>query len=44
MTHLHQSQEGTRLFFEKFAKERNFEPLVASNWYQISREQVEEVK
>jgi hypothetical protein len=28
------------LFFEKFAKDRNFDPLVASNWYQISTKQV----
>eukprot|EP00026_Physarum_polycephalum_P004881 Phypoly_transcript_04905.p1 GENE.Phypoly_transcript_04905~~Phypoly_transcript_04905.p1 ORF type:complete len:657 (+),score=93.00 Phypoly_transcript_04905:87-2057(+) len=34
------SDQGIRSFFEKFAKDRNFDPLLASNWYKISRKQV----
>jgi len=35
--------EKSRSFFEQFAKEKNFEPLVASNWYNISRKEVSQV-
>jgi len=42
-TNVHDNQEGVRMYFEKFAKDRHFDPLIASNWYQISRQQVAEV-
>eukprot|EP00026_Physarum_polycephalum_P000389 Phypoly_transcript_00389.p1 GENE.Phypoly_transcript_00389~~Phypoly_transcript_00389.p1 ORF type:complete len:1231 (+),score=194.32 Phypoly_transcript_00389:52-3744(+) len=29
-----------RKFFEEFAQERNFDPLVPANWYQISNEEI----
>jgi hypothetical protein len=32
-----------RLFFEKFAKERNFDPLTPANWYKIKTKHVEMV-
>lgn len=31
-----------RKFFEKFAKEHQFDPLVASSWYSITEEQIME--
>ena len=32
--------KGICLFFEDFAKNRNFDPLIAANWYKIPRKQV----
>ena len=34
------TNKEAQLFFEKFAKDRNFDPLVALNWYHISIKQV----
>lgn len=31
-------------FFVSFARERNFDPLIAENWYYISKEEVAHVK
>lgn len=40
----HWTREGSknlRLFMEKFAKARNFDPLLASSWYSISGKEFE---
>lgn len=28
------------MFFENFAKENNFDPLVPTNWYAVSRDRI----
>ena len=33
-----------RLFFEEFARNNNFDPLVSSNWYQTPRQAITETK
>lgn len=33
-----------RMFFEKYAKSNNFDPLVPENWYNISRQEVLSIK
>ena len=33
-----------RNFFEEFAREKGFDPLVADNWYRLPRDQIVEVK
>eukprot|EP00026_Physarum_polycephalum_P002315 Phypoly_transcript_02321.p1 GENE.Phypoly_transcript_02321~~Phypoly_transcript_02321.p1 ORF type:complete len:804 (+),score=106.81 Phypoly_transcript_02321:71-2482(+) len=35
-----QVRENRRAFFENFAEKRNFDPSVASNWYQVSHDEV----
>ena len=35
---------NVRLFFEEFAKNNNFDPLVPSNWYQTPRIAITETK
>ena len=32
--------ENRRAFFENFAKKRNFDPLIPSNWYLVSYDEV----
>jgi hypothetical protein len=36
------SQQGSnvRQFFENFAKKKNFDPLIAENWYGVSRHEI----
>ena len=36
--------EKMRKYFENFAKEKGFDPLVAENWYKINRTAVEELQ
>eukprot|EP00026_Physarum_polycephalum_P001074 Phypoly_transcript_01075.p1 GENE.Phypoly_transcript_01075~~Phypoly_transcript_01075.p1 ORF type:complete len:1059 (+),score=134.10 Phypoly_transcript_01075:98-3274(+) len=36
--------ENKRKFFEKFAKRRKFDPLVAANWYNIMTKDIEDAK
>jgi hypothetical protein len=43
ITEILNDRRTTKLFLEKFAKDRKFDPLVASNWYQISTRQISKV-
>lgn len=33
-----------RHFFERFAADKGFDPLIAQNWYSITHEQLDEYK
>jgi hypothetical protein len=35
-----EGEENTRLFFDDYAKAHGFDPLVAENWYSITRQKV----
>lgn len=39
---LNNKGKNLRLILEKFAKSRNFDPLVAENWYPIDFKTIEE--
>jgi hypothetical protein len=36
--------KNMRLFLEEFARQRNFDPLVAESWYAISKEDLSQYK
>ena len=38
------TKEGQRKFFDDFARERGFDPLVATNWYNVSCYAIYETK
>lgn len=40
----HWNIKNIRLFLEKFAKERNLDPLIASSWYNTSLDDIHKVK
>lgn len=38
------NKENRRLFFEKYAKDKGFDPLVPQNWYEANIVEIKHVK